>query len=87
MPPRLVRMGITSFFFLLPFLAEAQITISGIRISDADIGRAARVLRTARDVANAGNVIVRLNTRHMIINKRFISFLPAVFQRLTPQCD
>lgn len=57
MPPRLVSIGITFFLFLLPLLAEAQITISGIRISEADVGRAVRVLRTARDVANAGTVV------------------------------
>ena len=57
MPPRLVSIGIISFLLLLPLLAEAQITISGIRISDADVGRAVRILRTATDVANAGNII------------------------------
>lgn len=57
MPPLLVSIGISLFLFLLPLLAEAQITISGIRISEADVGRAVRVLRTARDVANAGTVI------------------------------
>ena len=57
MPVRLVRLGIPSFLFLLPLLAEAQITISGIRISDASVGRAVRILKTANDVANAGSIL------------------------------
>ncbi|HVD59605.1 MAG TPA: C40 family peptidase, partial [Gemmatimonadaceae bacterium] len=57
MPVRLVRLGIPSFLFLLPLLAEAQITISGIRISDASVGRAVRILKNANDVANAGSIL------------------------------
>jgi cell wall-associated NlpC family hydrolase len=57
MPVRLVRLGIPFFLFLLPLLAEAQITISGIRISDASVGRAVRILKNANDVANAGSIL------------------------------
>jgi cell wall-associated NlpC family hydrolase len=60
MPRNLVSAVVISFFFLPSFLslpAEAQITISGIRISDADVTRAVRILKTARDVADAGTVI------------------------------
>jgi peptidoglycan DL-endopeptidase CwlO len=55
MPRRLVRVGIPAFLFLLPLALPAQITISGIRITD--LGKAARVLKTARDVADAGTII------------------------------
>jgi cell wall-associated NlpC family hydrolase len=59
--PRCLVSAVTTSFLLFPFFfslpAEAQITISGIRISDTDVTRAVRILRTARDVADAGNVI------------------------------
>jgi cell wall-associated NlpC family hydrolase len=59
MPRYLVSAVITSFLFpsLFSLPAEAQITISGIRISDADVSRAVRIFKTARDVADAGSVI------------------------------
>jgi hypothetical protein len=55
MPRRLVRVGIPAFLLFLPLSLAAQISISGIRITDVD--RAVRVLRTARDVADAGTII------------------------------
>lgn len=55
MPRRLVRVGIPAFLFLFPLALTAQITISGIRITD--LGKAARVLKTARDVVDAGTII------------------------------
>lgn len=55
MPRRLVRVGVPAFLFLFPFALTAQVSISGIRI--ADIGKAVRVLKTARDVADAGTII------------------------------
>lgn len=55
MPRRLVRVGIPAFLFLFPLALTAQITISGIRITD--LGKAARVLKTARDVSAAGTIL------------------------------
>jgi len=55
MPRRLVRVGIPAFLLLLPLSLTAQISISGIRI--ADVEKAVRVLKTARDVADAGTII------------------------------
>jgi len=55
MPRRLVRVGVPSFLLLFPLALTAQITISGIRISGID--KAVRVLRTARDVSDAGTIL------------------------------
>ena len=55
MPRRLVRVGVPAFLSLFPFALTAQVSISGIRI--ADLGKAVRVLKTARDVADAGTII------------------------------
>jgi cell wall-associated NlpC family hydrolase len=56
---RLVSAAALSFLPLFPFALEAQITISGIDIGldAAGLGRAARVLKTARDVADAGTIV------------------------------
>ena len=51
----LVSIAFPAFLLLSPFPLSSQITISGIRISG--LGRAARVLKTARDVSNAGTVL------------------------------
>jgi cell wall-associated NlpC family hydrolase len=52
---RLSSVVLLSFPLLLPFTLLAQVSISGITITG--LGRAARVLRTARDVSDAGTVI------------------------------
>jgi len=51
----LVSIAFPVFLLLSPFPLRSQITISGIRITG--LGRAARVLKTARDVSNAGTVL------------------------------
>ncbi len=55
MPRRLVSVAIPVCLLLSPCALDAQITISGIRITS--LGRAARVLRTARDVSDAGTIL------------------------------
>ena len=52
---RLVSVAVPAFLLLFPLSLSSQITISGIRITG--LGRAARVLKTARDVSNAGTVL------------------------------
>src|SRR6266550_4254629 len=52
---RLVSVAFPAFLLLSPFPLSSQITISGIRITG--LGRAARVIKTARDVSNAGTVL------------------------------
>ncbi len=52
---RLVSVAVPSLLLLSPFDLSAQITISGIRITGLE--RAARVLKTARDVSDAGRVL------------------------------
>lgn len=61
MPRCLVRVAVPAFLFFLPSALSAQISISGITISGVDtreIRRAVKILRTARDVADAGTIVV-----------------------------
>ena len=51
----LVSIAFPAFLLLSPFPLHSQITISGIRITG--LGRAERVLKTARDLSNAGTVL------------------------------
>jgi cell wall-associated NlpC family hydrolase len=51
----LVSIAFPAFLLLSPFPLRSQITISGIRITG--LGRAARVLKTARDVSTAGTIL------------------------------
>jgi cell wall-associated NlpC family hydrolase len=52
---RLVSVAFRAFLLLSPLPLSSQITISGIRITG--LGKAARVIKTARDVSNAGTVL------------------------------
>jgi hypothetical protein len=54
MPRRLVSVVIPAFLLLSTAL-NAQITISGVRITG--LGRAERILKTARDVSDAGTIL------------------------------
>lgn len=57
---RLVSAAALAFLPLFPFALEAQITISGIDIAGLDmaqIGKAARILKTARNVADARTIV------------------------------
>jgi cell wall-associated NlpC family hydrolase len=51
----LVSIAFPAFLLLSPLPLLSQITISGIRITG--LGRAERVLKTARDVSNAGTIL------------------------------
>jgi cell wall-associated NlpC family hydrolase len=55
MPRRLVSVATLAFLPFLPLALEAQITISGIDITG--LARATRILRTAKDVADAGTIV------------------------------
>jgi cell wall-associated NlpC family hydrolase len=55
MSRRLLSAAALAFLLVIPREQSAQVTISGISISA--VGRAARVLKTARDIADAGTVL------------------------------
>jgi cell wall-associated NlpC family hydrolase len=60
MPRCLVRIAVLAFLPFSPPALSAQISISGIEISGSDIStirRAVKILRTARDVADAGTIV------------------------------
>jgi cell wall-associated NlpC family hydrolase len=88
MPRRLVSVAITAFSLLLsPSTLTAQITISGIRITG--IGKAARVLKTARDVSAAGTILAnssssRKRARAAVATGRRYVGVPYVWGGSTP---
>lgn len=60
MPRRLVRAAVLSLLPFFPLALDAQITISGLEVSGLDITsirRAVKIIRTARDVADAGAIV------------------------------
>ena len=55
MPRRLVCAAILAFLPFFPLALDAQITISGLDITD--LRRAAKILRSAKEVADAGTIV------------------------------
>lgn len=60
MPRRLVSAAVLSLLSFFPLALDAQIKISGLEVSGLDItsiSRTVRIIRTAKDVADAGAIV------------------------------
>jgi cell wall-associated NlpC family hydrolase len=84
---RLVSVAVPAFLLLSPLPLFGQITISGIRITG--LGRAERVLKTARDVSNAGTILAnsgssRKRARAAVVTGRQYIGVPYVWGGSTP---
>jgi cell wall-associated NlpC family hydrolase len=92
MPRCLVRIAVLAVLPFSPLVLPAQISISGIEISGSDIStlrRAAKILRTARDVADAGTIVANSGStrkrasRAVATGRRYVG-VPYVWGGSTP---
>ncbi len=88
----LVSIAVLAFLPLSPPALSAQISVSGIEISGTDIStirRAAKILRTARDVADAGTIVANSGStrkraaRAVATGRRYVG-VPYVWGGSTP---
>ena len=86
MQRHLVSVVATACFLSLPLSLSAQVSISGIRITGID--KAVRVLRTARDVSDAGRILssgsARKRARAAVSTGRHYIGVPYVWGGSTP---